>query len=368
MDEGNMKEIIADNIRRFRSSRGLTQERLAELAGVDRITINNYENGRSLPGGKVLYSLSVALQVSIDSLMQTQPNITQFLFRAHENYIKKDHFTAAVNKILNDYLALESFVGAHPYMPEAVPCDRLQGNEGLVNEISDKFRQRLNLGTDPIPNLFRVAENIGIKCIRTPIEDNLFFGLSAFSEKDGAFILLNSKNTIERQIFSLAHEIGHLIFHRHEYNNNVNAPGLSDESKEEVANQFANHFLMPERTFDEFITSTINFIEIKKYFRVSYRVVLKRLSEKNIGTYDELKQKVYSWYLQYKGEPLADEAEIEPALQLADFPENERFKNLVFQSLKDEQITYNRAAELLHIGVHDVIKDLESRNEIVHSA
>jgi Zn-dependent peptidase ImmA (M78 family) len=52
----------------------------------------------------------------------------------------------------------------------------------------------------------------------------------------------------ERKIFSVIHELGHLIFHRDEYNKGTMGLIYKDYKKdinEKVANTFANYFLIP---------------------------------------------------------------------------------------------------------------------------
>jgi len=55
-------------IREFRASRGLTQEKLAELVGVRRETIIFLEQGRYNPSLKLAHNVAKALGASIDEL------------------------------------------------------------------------------------------------------------------------------------------------------------------------------------------------------------------------------------------------------------------------------------------------------------
>ncbi|GAB1537742.1 hypothetical protein NUACC21_03960 [Scytonema sp. NUACC21] len=96
-------------------------------------------------------------------------------------------------------------------------------------------------------------EEIGLKVIRKSIPIKGFFGLSACSETEVAFVLVNTDGiTIERQLFTLAHEIGHLIFHRVEYQDTLVEEGTKEEEKarEQVTNYFASHLLVPQAEFE----------------------------------------------------------------------------------------------------------------------
>lgn len=62
MDTGN-------RIRAIRESQNLTQDQLAELASLNRVTIAKYESGRIEPGAKALARIADALGVSADVLL-----------------------------------------------------------------------------------------------------------------------------------------------------------------------------------------------------------------------------------------------------------------------------------------------------------
>lgn len=56
-------------IRKLREKRSLTQDQLAELASLNRVTIAKYESGRVEPGAKALARIADALEVSTDVLL-----------------------------------------------------------------------------------------------------------------------------------------------------------------------------------------------------------------------------------------------------------------------------------------------------------
>ncbi len=63
------KEILSDNIRRFRLKRGLTQRELAERLGVSAKTVSKWETGRGVPDTLQLVPLVGALAVSLNQLL-----------------------------------------------------------------------------------------------------------------------------------------------------------------------------------------------------------------------------------------------------------------------------------------------------------
>lgn len=56
-------------IREIREARGLTQDQLAELASLNRVTVAKYESGRVEPGAKSLAKIADALEISTDVLL-----------------------------------------------------------------------------------------------------------------------------------------------------------------------------------------------------------------------------------------------------------------------------------------------------------
>jgi transcriptional regulator with XRE-family HTH domain len=54
-----------DELRRIRNERGLSQQRLAGLAGVDKVTIVHIEGGKVSPKVETLEKLATALEVEI---------------------------------------------------------------------------------------------------------------------------------------------------------------------------------------------------------------------------------------------------------------------------------------------------------------
>ena len=63
---------MSENIKKLRKKLHLTQEQLAEICGVNRVTVSCWENGKYEPDRKSLEKLSVALNVSVDTLMSPQ--------------------------------------------------------------------------------------------------------------------------------------------------------------------------------------------------------------------------------------------------------------------------------------------------------
>jgi transcriptional regulator with XRE-family HTH domain len=61
--KANIKEILAANLRENRRKKGLTQEKLAEMADISLRYLAMLELGKSFPSGEMLEKLSKALDI-----------------------------------------------------------------------------------------------------------------------------------------------------------------------------------------------------------------------------------------------------------------------------------------------------------------
>ena len=65
----DMRKVLADRLFELRTDAELSQARLAEIAGVDRKTINRIENGHFSPALDTIVRLSVALGIAPSTLL-----------------------------------------------------------------------------------------------------------------------------------------------------------------------------------------------------------------------------------------------------------------------------------------------------------
>jgi transcriptional regulator with XRE-family HTH domain len=65
----NIREILAVNLRRLRQANDMTQEDLADRAGVDRGYISKLENAKKEAGLDILPKLAKALEVQAADLL-----------------------------------------------------------------------------------------------------------------------------------------------------------------------------------------------------------------------------------------------------------------------------------------------------------
>ncbi|MGA9768165.1 MAG: helix-turn-helix transcriptional regulator [Blastocatellia bacterium] len=66
----NIKARFGESVRIFRQQKGISQEKLGELAEVDRKYISQVELGKQNPSLEVIYRIAVALDMPLSVLIK----------------------------------------------------------------------------------------------------------------------------------------------------------------------------------------------------------------------------------------------------------------------------------------------------------
>jgi len=92
-------KAFADRLRRLRTEKGYTQEKLAELLGVSPQSVSRWECGTTLPDVTLLPAIARVYGVTIDDLYReeayTYPNLAQRLLAVYEASGRSEDFLAA---------------------------------------------------------------------------------------------------------------------------------------------------------------------------------------------------------------------------------------------------------------------------------
>ncbi len=156
---------------------------------------------------------------------------------------------------------------------------------------ADYFREKCKINRYGIIDLFKECERQGYKLLRYPIGEDAELGF-ALKKDDDVIIYINTSSRLSREIFTLAHEIGHVVLHlkgeQPFIDNNSTIAGGNTDEKEQEANYFAACLLMPADEVERFIDLELPYFEqnglsgmdiarIMSEFNVSYDVALNRL-------------------------------------------------------------------------------------------
>jgi len=370
-------EAIAANARRLRKRKGLSQEKMAKAAGLSLAGYRNIETGRSIPRVDTLYSLASAMEVPVQELLAPVLELRAVRFRSFKRLRSRDQVLSDVARWLKDFNELEQVL-------DELRVFSLDGSKGS-NVDQDRpsaaaqwVRGRFSLSpNDPVRDLSGLLEANGVKVLPLEIKSDAFFGLSVAPDDGGPAIVVNTwdRISVERWIFSAAHELGHLVLHLGDYNVEEEAEAKGEEQE---ANIFAGHFLMPAEVFrrewdDTYGMSFVDRVmKVKRIFRVSYKTVLYRLSETATDKAEIWRgfqidyQRRYGKTLHKLDEPEALAADAfrasspEPSsageperLSKADFIED-RLSRLVRRAVEKSLITLSRGAEILGLSLQEM--------------
>ena len=366
-------QILAQNVRRLRAAKHLSQRALADDAGLSLPAIKSLELAKSEPRMRTVQAIAKALGVELRELFQPVRELRTVRFRSAKRMQNRENVLAEVARWLDDFNFLEESLKKK--MPFRLGVVRRQCSRDRPAEAAGLCREKLGLkATEPIHDICGLLEHAGVKVFPIPMASDSFFGLSVGEEDGGPAVVVNvwERISVERRIFSAAHELGHIMLHPDAFD-----VAKVDESKEEEqeADHFAGHFLMPNDGFRKEWNEAagLHFVDrvfkVKRIFRVSYKTVLSRLLEE--GAVDKSTwikfnmayQQHFNRKLSFKEEPMG----IDPAepfgMQRFDFYED-RFKRLTREAVEKDKISLSRGAEMLRIGIEEM-QDLLQNWEVI---
>jgi Zn-dependent peptidase ImmA (M78 family)/DNA-binding XRE family transcriptional regulator len=366
-------ESIAGNLRRLRAARHWTQGEAAEAAGLSRVGYRNLESGTSVPRVETLNALARALEVPIQDLVTPVPQLHRVRFRSLKRLNSREQVLASAARQLSDFAELEELLGDHlttglPHL-EGRPT-RGDGAE-RARMAASAVRRAFDLDDeDSIRDISGLLESNGIKVLPVQVASDAFFGLSIGPEDGGPAIVVNTweRISVERWIFTAAHELGHLVLHLADYD----VTQTQEEPQQELeANLFAAYFLMPDEIFQREWDKAygLPFVErvlkVKRMFSVSYRTVLYRLgqtSDEGAGIWRGFQiewKRRHGRSLLKEDEPEALGADAFAAGLRADEPDRlsaidfteSRLRRLVRRAIERGEITLSRGAEILGMSL-----------------
>ena len=80
----DLTPVLGANLRRLRSRRSLSLEKLAKLSGVSRAMLGQIELGQSAPTVNVLWKISTALEVPFSALITSRPAASLHVLRVDQ--------------------------------------------------------------------------------------------------------------------------------------------------------------------------------------------------------------------------------------------------------------------------------------------
>lgn len=346
--------MLGSRLHRARKAAGLSLRALADQVGLTHTAIKKYEDGESVPGSATLLALARAVGVRTEYFFRPMTvKLDRIEYRKRGNLPKK-RLEAIENEVTDQIerrLELENLFPVPPgktfapiaHLPASV------GELGQIEDLAEAVREAWNLGFDPIPDLTDLFETQGIRVFRLDLKglDPEFDGLAA-KAGELPILVVASHWPGDRQRFTLAHELGHLMLAGRL------AEGLDDER---ACNRFAGAFLAPRPALLQELGSHRSSIEpkelalLKEEFGISMAGLLYRAQE--LGIVSAAWRAEQAWQFQEKGWNITEPGKPYPAEKA------HVFEQLVFHALGEGYIGESKAAELMLLSLDD-FRDLRS--------
>lgn len=348
-------KVFGKRLKQARKAIGLSLRALSDMVGLSHTAIQKYEKGELFPSSDNLIKLAAAIQIPIEHLFRPETvKIGKINFRKKASLRVKSQqeIEYQIKDKLERRLELEN---CYP-SPIVKKFDSQKLPELKINKYSDiedvaiKLRTQWKLGHAPIHDLIDVFENNGIRVIEVETNDSAFDGLFFLANNEPVVVISNNWPG-DRQRFTLAHELGHLIFQDF----------LPKEIEEEKAcNRFAGSFIFPKPAVQQEFGKSRSSIELrelllaKQEYGLSMGGVLFRLFQSNIIHESlfknwQIRISKEGWRKCEPGEPLPPEiAHV--------------FEQMIFHALGEEYISEAKAAELLNVSI-DSFRRLRLINE-----
>lgn len=282
--------LIPGRLRDARKFLRLSQEELGERIGVTRQAISQFERGDRSPDAETFAAI-------VDALEQPRGFFTTEdapVFGAYSTrfYRKFGSDTVRRREACDTYAGwfvqvAKAFDEKINYPNVEIPqYDIAEFGEDGIDEIAQRVRADWGLGLGPISNVLALLESHGIIACRYEMAGEKVEAFSFWNGSRPFIFMASEKKAGVRSRFDLAHELGHLVMHRH-----IDSAEIEDKAFlkeiERQADRFSGALLLPARSFpNEVFTPKLDaFIDLKRRWRVSIQAMIYRCSD--LGIFDE---------------------------------------------------------------------------------
>lgn len=348
-----------EKIKYYRLIKGYSQQQLADLCGLTKMSISHYEQGKREPENmEIINRICEVLDISVSTLIKDQYtglNIKYGEFRKNTKLSKKDEM--CIKYQIEDYLTrfynILDILGEGNIEPSP-RCSILELSNDIEND-AYKLRKHLYFPIKgPIGNLINHLEDIGIIVVLVDVDNDNFSGING-TINNRPYIAVNKNMTPTRIRFTLVHELVHLMF--------VWPKNLDQKETEKICNKIAGAFLFSkESAIRELgirrysVSISRDMIDVCEEYQISFAALIKRAELCGIIT-----KKIYKDFCIRINKNGLNKKELFIPIK----EETKIFRQLVLRAASEEEISISKAAELLNINYFDVLNmiNMEASNE-----
>ena len=265
-----------DRLELARKRRRYTAKILAERARIAAVTLSRIVNGSQIPDETTIERLVSALDFPRgfffrDSIDSIDPSAASFRSFTSMSARERDAALGAGE------LAFEitDWIRGRFNLP---PADLLDlSHERDPSGAARMLRQYWAIGEKPISHMIKLLEAKGVRVFSLAENTNNVDAFSCWRNGE-PYVFLNTFKSAERSRFDAAHELAHLVLHKH-------GGPQQGRAAEFEAHAFAASFLMPSADVIAtipFVASLDQIVRIKKRWGVSVGALAYRLHKMNI--------------------------------------------------------------------------------------
>lgn len=345
-----MTNINPNMILLAREARGLTQTGLAQKLNTYKANISRLEHGDAGADATTLLALAAATGFPPQFFLQQGEIMPVNLSYRKRKQVPAKLITpieAQVNIIRRQLqLITRSLQLQAPKLPVYNADANASGTDlKTLEKIASLLRKKWNIPAGPLDNITGILEQQGILISSFDFGTQRVDSRSMLTDDDQPIIFLNSSMQGDKQRFSLAFELGHLIMHTF-----CTVPHDRDINHE--ANAFAAELLMPAKEmlkeFKDGITLPL-LGELKRKWKVSMISLLYRADDLGLLTPNQkryLIQQFNQQKIRRREPPQLDVPKEKPML----------VNNLLKQFQKTHRLSTHQVAALLAIEMDDYKK------------
>lgn len=224
-----------------RESHGWTQRELSDRLDMTQGLVSKVENGLIALTGDKLEKFATVLDCPADLLVDEHPVRGLEVTCLHHRR-KGSLMPIGVKKRVEALthltrVSVEGFLrGVEITADEQLERLPIEQFEAGAAEVAQVLRAQWRIPSGPITNMVALLEAVGIVVVIRPLGTHAQDAVSTWPHEIGRppIMLVNSGLSSDRQRFTVAHELGHLVMHV--------MPGTEQEKE---ANAFAAEFLAP---------------------------------------------------------------------------------------------------------------------------
>ena len=284
---------FSENLTLVRERLGKSQKAVAERLGVSSSLISKWEKGERKPDAKQIWELGRIYGVS-PRFLEKSDHVVNFHPRNQvaRGSDEKETLGSALNDATQQIFDLHEVWAMTGDLPLRLPL-ALEYSEPMLPLLARTVREHLRLNARITYSELRAA--LGEHGVQV-FEWNLPSKLSGLSyQRDFSVIFLNASMPERVKLFTLCHELAHLLFHlRGDEETAITEMATRNDPKEKQANLFAAELLMPMDRIQEWIArgkdglrQKRGFLAAAEAFGVSHGALFYRLSRQGVFSYAE---------------------------------------------------------------------------------